>query len=65
MTMTSVKNKIGEAMINAGATLTEKGEKIANKNPSIAKQNILNIDFAAPPGTGFTYTKARQQVRFK
>ncbi len=65
MTMTSVKNKIGEAMINAGNNLTSQGEKIANKNPSIAKQSILNIDLAAPKGTGFDYTRVRQTVRFK
>ena len=65
MTMTSVKNKIGEALINVGTGLTVQGEKIANKPSSIAKQSILNIDLAAPKGTGFDYTRVRQTVRFK
>lgn len=65
MTMTSVKNKIGEAMINAGTGLANQGERLAGKNNNMIKQNIINIDFAAPKGTGFTYNKAVQTVRFK
>ena len=52
-------------MINAGNNLTSQGERIANKPPSIARQSILNIDLAAPKGTGFDYTRVRQTVRFK
>ena len=65
MTMTSVKNKIGGAMINAGAGLTVQGEHLAGKSTNNIRQSILNIDLAAPKGTGFNYTRTVQTVRFK
>lgn len=52
-------------MINAGAGLTSQGERLAGKNNNMIRQNIINIDFAAPKETGFNYTKAVQTVRFK
>ena len=66
MTMTSVKNKMGEAMISAGNALTNQGEKSAAKDMSShVNQSILRINLAAPKGTGIHYRSATQEIRFK
>ena len=64
--MTSVKNKMGEALVNVGTSIVNQGEKLTNNNyKSTARQSILNIDFTGAPGTGISYTRSRQQIRFK
>jgi len=66
MTMTSVKNKMGEAMVNVGTSIANQGEKLAGRSTkSTVNQSILNIDLTGAPGTGITYTRSRQQIRFK
>ena len=62
--MTSVKNKMGEAMINAGSALTSQGEKLANSSSQV-DQSILRINLAAPKDTGIHYRRAAQEIRFK
>ena len=67
MTMTSVKNKMGETLINVGTSIANQGEKLTNNGnyrPTV-RQSILNIDLTGAPGTGISYTRARQQIRFK
>lgn len=65
MTMTSMKNKMGEAMINAGSALTNQGEKMVNNNVSPVNQSILRVNLAAPKGTGIHYRSATQEIRFR
>ena len=64
MTMTSVKNKMGEAMISAGNALTEQGEKFTGGSPRMA-QSILHINLAGPKDSGMRYRKATQEIRFR
>ena len=66
MTMTSVKNKVGESLVNIGNSITNQGEKLtkASYKPT-ARQSILNIDLTGAPGTGISYTRSRQQIRFR
>jgi hypothetical protein len=62
--MTSVKNRMGEAMINAGTALTNQGEKLATNNSNVT-QSILNINLAAPKEVGMRYRHTTQEIRFK
>ena len=66
MTMTSVKNKMGETLVNVGTSIANQGEKLTTTSykPTV-KQSILNIDLTGTPGTGISYTRSRQQIRFK
>ena len=66
MTMTSVKNKVGESLVNIGNSITSQGEKLTNVSykPTV-RQSILNINLTGAPGTGISYTRSRQQIRFK
>lgn len=64
MTMTSIKNKMGEAMISAGNALTNQGEKIASTS-SNSSQSILRVNLAAPKDTGIKYRKSVQEIRFR
>lgn len=66
MTMSSVKNKMGEALVNVGTSITNQGEKLTNNyyKPTV-NQSILNIDFTGTPDTGLSYTRTKQQIRFK
>ena len=64
--MTSVKNKVGESLVNIGNSITNQGEKLTNVSyKPTARQSILNIDLTGAPGTGISYTRSRQQIRFK
>ena len=66
MTMTSVKNKVGESLVNIGTSIVNQGEKLTSASyKSNARQSILNIDLTGAPGTGISYTRSRQQIRFK
>ena len=64
--MTSVKNKVGESLVNIGNSITSQGEKLTNVSykPTV-RQSILNINLTGAPGTGISYTRSRQQIRFK
>lgn len=63
--MTSVKNKMGEAMISAGSALTNQGEKLAKNSVSPVNQSILHVNLAGPKDTGIHYRRASQEIRFR